>query len=95
MSRLCFTHGREPSTAAVNSARKITEAEALRARLDMVYAHHQAAWALHRLCERDGAYDSDRAGAIRRGTMTILTHHAASRQVAMAPFGRMLLARTG
>jgi hypothetical protein len=27
------------------------------------------------------------------GVMTILTHHAASRQAAMAPYGKMLLAR--
>jgi hypothetical protein len=42
----------------------------------------------------DGArwvYDSDELGAIRRDLMTILTHHAASRQAAMAPYGRMLL----
>ena len=44
----------------------------------------------------DGArwvYDSDELGAIRRDVMTILTHHAVSRQAAMAPNGRMLLAR--
>jgi alkylation response protein AidB-like acyl-CoA dehydrogenase len=88
--------GRESSTAAVSSGRKITEAEALRARRDMVYAQHQVGWALDRLCELDGArwvYDSDQLGAIRRDVMTILTHHAASRQAAMAPYGRMLLAR--
>src|SRR5262252_6747789 len=86
--------GREASTAAVSSGRKITEAEALRARRDMVYAQHQVSWAVDRLCEMDGArwvYDSNRLGAIRRDVMTILTHHAASRQAAMAPFGRMLL----
>lgn len=86
--------GREASTAAVSSGRKITEAEALRARRDMVYAQHQVGWALERLCELDGArwvYDGDRLGAIRRDVMTILTHHAASRQAAMAPYGRMLL----
>ena len=88
--------GREASTAAVSSGRKITEAEALRARRDMVYAQHQVSWALDRLCELDGArwvYDSDQLGAIRRDVMTILTHHAASRQAAMAPYGRMLLGR--
>ncbi len=88
--------GRELSTAAVSSGRKITEAEALRARRDMVYAQHQVSWALDRLCEMDGArwvYDSDQLGAIRRDVMTILTHHAASRQAAMAPYGRMLLTR--
>src|SRR5271166_4582776 len=87
--------GRDSSTAAVSSGRKITEAEALRARRDMVYAQHQVGWALDRLCEMDGArwvYDSDQLGAIRRDVMTILTHHAASRQAAMAPYGRMLLA---
>ena len=86
--------GRESSTAAVSSGRKITEAEALRARRDMVYAQHQVSWAVDRLCEMDGArwvYDSDQLGAIRRDVMTILTHHAASRQAAMAPYGRMLL----
>lgn len=86
--------GREVSTAAVDSGRKITEVEALRARRDMVYAQHQVAWALDRLCELDGArwvYDRDELGAIRRDVMTILTHHAASRQAAMAPYGRLLL----
>jgi alkylation response protein AidB-like acyl-CoA dehydrogenase len=88
--------GRESSTAAVSSGRKITEAEALRARRDMVYAQHQVNWAVDRLCELNGArwvYDSDELGTIRRDLMTILTHHAASRQAAMAPYGKMLLTR--
>src|SRR6201997_4510339 len=88
--------GRESSTAAVSSGRKITEAEAVRARRDMVFAQHQVSWALDRLCELNGArwvYDSDALGAIRRDVMTILTHHAASRQAAMAPYGKMLLIR--
>jgi alkylation response protein AidB-like acyl-CoA dehydrogenase len=88
--------GRETSTAAVSSGRQITAGEALRARRDMVYAQHQVGWALERLCELDGArwvYDNDRLGAIRRDVMTILTHHAASRSAAMAPYGHMLLSR--
>ncbi len=86
--------GRESSTAEVSSGRRITEAEALRARRDMVYAQHQVGWALDRLCEIDGArwvYDNDELGSIRRDVMTILTHTAASRLAAMAPYGRMLL----
>ena len=86
--------GRDSSTAEVSSGRKITEAEALRARRDMVYAQHQVAWAVDKLCEVDGArwvYDNDELGAIRRDVMTILTHHAASRPAAMAPYGRLLL----
>ena len=88
--------GRDYSTAEVSSGRRITEAEALRARRDMVYAQHQVGWALDRLCELDGArwvYDRDELGAIRRDVMTILTHHAASRQAAMAPYGKMLLGK--
>jgi 3-hydroxy-9,10-secoandrosta-1,3,5(10)-triene-9,17-dione monooxygenase len=95
---LLLHSGREASTAAVSSGRKITEIEALRARRDMVYAQHQAGWAVDRLCEVDGArwvYDNDRLGAIRRDVMTILTHHAASRPAAMAPYGRALLTGAG
>jgi hypothetical protein len=69
----------------------------LRARRDMVYAQHQVGWALDRLCALDGAgwvYDNDQFGAIRRDVITILTHHAASRQPAMAPYVKMLLTRT-
>jgi 3-hydroxy-9,10-secoandrosta-1,3,5(10)-triene-9,17-dione monooxygenase len=90
--------GRRTSTDAVSSGRKITMAEALKARRDMVYAQHQIGWALERLCELSGArwvYDSDPLQEIRRDVMTILTHHAASRQAAMAPYGHMLLSRGG
>jgi 3-hydroxy-9,10-secoandrosta-1,3,5(10)-triene-9,17-dione monooxygenase len=96
VATLLLHSGRESSTAAVSAGRKITEAEALRARRDMVYAQHQVSWAIDRLCEMNGArwvYDSDQLGAIRRDVMTILTHHAASRQAAMAPYGKMLLTR--
>ena len=96
VATLLLHTGRDYSTAEVSSGRRITEAEALRARRDMVYAQHQVGWALDRLCELDGArwvYDNDQLGAIRRDVMTILTHHAASRQAAMAPYGKMLLTR--
>ena len=90
--------GRDASTDAVSSGRQIAAAEALRARRDMVFAQHQVGWALERLCELSGArwvYDRDPLQEIRRDVMTILTHHAASRQAAMAPYGHMLLDRAG
>lgn len=90
--------GRDSSTAEVSTGRRIAAAEALRARRDMVYAQHQVGWALERLCELSGArwlYDSDPLQEIRRDAMTILTHHAASRQAAMVPYGQMLLGGTG
>jgi 3-hydroxy-9,10-secoandrosta-1,3,5(10)-triene-9,17-dione monooxygenase len=91
---LLLHHGRNSSTDAVSSGRRITEAEAMRARRDMVYAQHQVGWALERLCELSGArwvYDSDPLQEIRRDVMTILTHHAASRSAAYAPYGHRLL----
>ena len=58
----------------------------------MVYAQHQVSWAVDRLCELNGTrrvYDNDELGAIRAlYATTILTHHAASCQAAMAPYGR-------
>ena len=91
---LLLHHGRDHSTAEVGSGRKITAAEALRARRDMVYAQHQVGWAMERLCELSGArwvYDGDPLQEMRRDVMTILTHHAASRPAAYAPYGQMLL----
>jgi alkylation response protein AidB-like acyl-CoA dehydrogenase len=88
--------GRDTSTDAVSSGRRIAMEEALRARRDMTWAQHQVGWALERLCELSGArwlYDSDPLQEIRRDVMTILTHHAASRQAAMVPYGQMLLNR--
>jgi alkylation response protein AidB-like acyl-CoA dehydrogenase len=95
---LLLHHGRDWSTDEVSTGRKITAAEALRARRDMVYAQHQVSWAMERLCELSGArwvYDSDPLQEMRRDVMTILTHHAASRPAAYAPYGQMLLSRIG
>ena len=64
----------------------------------MVWAQHQVGWALERLCELSGArwvYDSDPLQEIRRDVMTILTHHAANRQAAYAPYGSLLLGNAG
>ena len=91
---LLLREGRRASTDAVSSGRRIAMAEAVRARRDMVYAQHQVGWALERLCELSGArwvYDSDPLQEIRRDVMTILTHHAASRPAAFAPYGQILL----
>ncbi len=96
LATLALHTGREASTAAVSTGRRITEAEALRARRDMTYAQHQVSTAVERLCELCGArwvYDSDPLQEIRRDLMTVMTHTAASRQAAMAPYGQMLLTR--
>ena len=93
---LLLHSGRETSTAEVGSGRRITEAEAMRARRDMTWAQHQAAWGLERLCELSGArsvYDDDPLQQMRRDMMTMLTHTAASRQAAFAPWGQHLLHR--
>lgn len=91
---LSLHHGRDLTTAEVDTGRRITEAEALRARRDMVYAQHQVGWAMERLCELSGArwvYDTDPLQEMRRDVMTILTHHAANRAAAYAPYGHVLM----
>ena len=91
-------HGEGIQHIALAAADIYNTVEALRARRDMTYAQHQVGWALERLCELSGArwlYDSDPLQEIRRDVMTILTHHAASRQAAMVPYGHMLLDRAG
>ena len=96
-ARLLLHQGRDWTTDQVTSGRRITEAEAIRARRDMVYAQHQIGWALERLCELCGArwvYDADPLQEIRRDVMTILTHHAASRPASYAPYGQLLLRGT-
>lgn len=88
--------GRDWSTDEVSSGRKITAAEALRARRNMVFAQHQVKGAVDRLCELCGArwtYDSDPLQEFRRDIEITLTHHAASRQAAMVPYGHLLLGR--
>ncbi|MBV9553819.1 MAG: hypothetical protein JO032_13635 [Alphaproteobacteria bacterium] len=95
---LALHQGRDASTDAVSSGRRIAPAEAVRARRDMVYAQHQVGWALERLCELSGArwvYDSDPLQEIRRDVMVILTHHAANRAAAYAPYGQLLLGAGG
>jgi hypothetical protein len=60
----------------------------------MIFSSRRRIWAIDRLCEMDGArwvYDNDELGAIRRDVMTILIHHAASRQAAIALYGKMRL----
>lgn len=91
---LLLHRGRDYSTGEVSSGRRIGEDEALRARRDMVFAQHQVKAAVERLCELCGArwtYDSDPLQEIRRDIEIILTHHAASRQAAYAPYGHLLL----
>jgi alkylation response protein AidB-like acyl-CoA dehydrogenase len=95
---LTLHHGREHSTAEVSTGRRITMAEAIKARRDVVYAQHQVGWALERLCELSGArwvYDGDPLQEMRRDVMTILTHFAANRPAAYAAHGAILLGRGG
>jgi alkylation response protein AidB-like acyl-CoA dehydrogenase len=95
---LTLHHGRDRSTAEVSTGRRITAAEAVMARRDVVYAQHQVGRALEQLCELSGArwvYDSDPLQEMRRDVMTILTHFAANRPAAYAAHGAILLGKSG
>jgi alkylation response protein AidB-like acyl-CoA dehydrogenase len=95
---LTLHHGRDRSTAEVSTGRRITAAEAVMARRDVVYAQHQVGRALEQLCELSGArwvYDSDPLQEMRRDVMTILTHFAANRPAAYAAHGAIQLGKSG
>ncbi len=43
------------------------------------------------VCGARSVYDTDALAAIRRDVLTVLTHHVASRQAAMAAWGKWVL----
>jgi alkylation response protein AidB-like acyl-CoA dehydrogenase len=91
---LTLWNGRRTAQALVDSGEPIPADVALRARRDMTYAQHQVQWAVERLVEVCGArsvYDADALASIRRDVLTVLTHNVASRQTAMAAWGKWAL----
>jgi 3-hydroxy-9,10-secoandrosta-1,3,5(10)-triene-9,17-dione monooxygenase len=91
---LTLWSGRDAAETLVAAGAPIAQEAELRARRDMTYAQHQVQWAIERLVEVCGArsvYDADPLGAIRRDILTLLTHVVASRQAAMARWGRWAL----
>ena len=83
--------GRDDSTAAVSSGRTDHRGRGV-ARAPRHGLRAAPGRLGDRAAVRNGGarwvYDSDPLRAIRRDVMTILTHHAASRQAAYAPYGR-------
>jgi 3-hydroxy-9,10-secoandrosta-1,3,5(10)-triene-9,17-dione monooxygenase len=91
---LITQHGRQAAEALVAAGEPIPDETILRARRDMTYAQHQVQGAVERLVEVCGArsvYDADALAAIRRDVLTVLTHHVASRQIAMGEWGHHAL----
>ena len=93
---LTMHRGRAAAEALIAGGEPIPQDIVLRTRRDMTYAQHQVQGAVEKLVEVCGAraaYNADALATIRRDVLTILTHNIASRQAAMAPYGKMLLAR--
>jgi len=85
---------RDETMAAVASGRPIEPSEGMRGRRDITFATHQLRRGIERLVEVSGArivYDTDLLGALQRDIQTICTHAVVARQLAMVPYGRMLL----
>ena len=91
---LVMWHGRRNAETLVASDKPIPPEVVLRTPRDMTYAQHQVKQAVEQLVEVCGSrsvYDVDALALIRRDVLTLLTHHIASRQAAMAGWGKWAL----
>jgi len=85
---------RDQSIAALESGQTITPDAVMRNRRDVAFAAHQLRQGVEKLAEICGArvvYDSDPLQPLLRDILTIATHAIVHRQLAMVPYGRMLL----
>jgi alkylation response protein AidB-like acyl-CoA dehydrogenase len=85
---------REETRTLVDSGAPIPPDAVLRNRRDIAFAAWQVRRGIERLVELSGAravYDTDPLQSLWRDVVTICTHTAVSRHVAMVPYGRLLL----
>ena len=85
---------RDDSMAVIASGRPITADDIMRNRRDIAYATAQLRQGVEKLVEVLGSrivYDSDPLQPLLRDILTISTHSVVHRQLAMVPYGRMLL----
>lgn len=85
---------REETRTLVDSPAAIPPEAVLRNRRDVAFAVWQLRRGVERLAELSGAravYDTDPLQSLWRDVVTICTHTAVSRHVAMVPYGRLLL----
>jgi len=93
-AQLLFDARRDWAIGKVDSGQRITDADRLLAKRDVVFAERQVRQAVESLCELAGTatvYDSHQLQAVLRDVLTISTHGVANWQLAMAPYGRMML----
>ena len=96
MAHLLFDTHRTRAAAAVEAGGLIPVAQRLRSRRDIVFAQRYVRLAVESLCELAGThmvYDDSALQSILRDVLTISTHGAANWQLAMAPYGRLMLAK--
>jgi len=85
---------RDESMAVIASGRPIIADDIMRNRRDIAYATAQLRQGVEKLTEVLGArvvYDSDPLQPLLRDILTIATHSVVHPQLAMVPYGRMLL----
>lgn len=94
MAQLLFETHRATAVAAVDAGTAITVEQRLRARRDVVFAQRHVRRAVEILCDLAGThivYDQAELQGILRDILTISTHGVANWQLAMAPYGRLML----
>ena len=94
MAQLLFETHRARAMSAVEAGAFVPLEQRLRSRRDIVFAQRHVRQAVESLCELAGThivYDDSQLQAILRDVLTIATHGAANWQLAMAPYGRLML----
>ena len=94
LATLAMHTRRDESMAVIASGRPITADDIMRNRRDIAYATAQLRQGVEKLAEVLGSrivYDSDPLQPLLRDILTVSTHSVVHKQLAMVPYGRMLL----
>ncbi len=95
-ANLIFATRRAQSIARLESAEAIDEADVLRNRRDVTFAFRSLREGVEQLAALNGArtvYDNDPLQSVLRDVTTIATHIVLNEEMAMVPFGRLMLDR--
>lgn len=94
LATLVMRTRRQDSIAALDSGRPITAEDVMRNRRDIAWATEQLRAGVQKLADVLGSrvvYDRDPLQPLLRDVLTIATHSVVHPQMAMVPYGRMLL----
>jgi len=97
-ANLIFTTRRAESLARLDQGEPVGEADAARNRRDVAFAFRSLREGVEQLAALNGArtvYDDDKLQPVLRDIMAIANHIVLNEEMAMVPYGRLMLDRAG